>query len=364
MSARRSREFALFSGWRGWAAGFAFWTAFGALQFMYRYTDVLARGGTQPIHEKLIEELTGAWGAGLLAPLVFQLARRLRERPPLWVLHLPAVVAYSALHTSWNWATRTAAFRALGYGAYDYGIMHLRYVMEFPIDIIGYGFFTVFVLLFDHYRAALEREVRVAELESEISQVRLEALEAQLQPHFLFNALNTISSVMYESVEQADRMLVRLSDLLRRTLDSRAGGEVTLAEELETLEIYLDIMRARFGDRLDITVEREPEVAQARVPHLVLQPLVENALKHGDPGPGVRAHVHVRAGRQDGHLVLTVCDNGPGLSVDEASVFARGVGLANTRRRLERLYGASGDLALGRAPTGGLRVTLRVPYRG
>lgn len=349
------------SGWKAWALGFALFTADGLLHFWYFYLDGAVRGGLGAVHTRMIEELTGAWGAGLLFPLVVWMTRRLRGPRARW-LHLPAILVYSAAHTTWNWGARRAAFAAFGYGAYDYGRMGWRYLMELPSDVLSYGMLMVLVLLLDHYTAAREREVRMAELEAEVVRVRLRGLEAQLQPHFLFNALNTVSSVMYESVAQADWMLTRLADLLRRSLDAPEGGEVTLADELEALELYLDIVRARFGDRLTVRVDADPAAARAAVPHLVLQSLVENAVEHGDPGPGAAARVSVRTRRRKDDVLLTVEDDGPGLGIAPEAALASGVGLSNVRRRLERLYGPRAGIALANRPEGGLLVTVTLPY--
>jgi LytS/YehU family sensor histidine kinase len=229
--------------------------------------------------------------------------------------------------------------------------------------VLGFTLWMGLVYLFDRYSESRDRDVRVAQLETELTRVRLSALEGQLRPHFLFNVLNTISSVMYEDVAAADTMLARLADLLRRTLRRPSGSEVPLAEEIETLELYLDIMRVRFAERLSVDVQVDDAVRDAAVPALVLQPLVENALRHGDPGPGVPARISVRARRDDGSLLLEVEDNGPGLAGTQAEAVGKGVGLANTARRLEQLYGDRQALTLFNLTGGGLRVAVELPYR-
>ena len=353
--------------WRGWrlrALALAISTAVGLLMFTYYYLDVFVRSGHEPAHEKLIEELTGAWGELLVVVAGYKLTRHLRGRGARalgW--HLVAVVILSAVHTTWNWATRILVFRALGYGTYDYGIMRLRYLMELPNDVIGYSLIVTITLLAEQYRLSRDREVRMAELEAEMSKVRLQALEAKLQPHFLFNALNTVSSVMYESVEEADRVLTRLSDLLRRSLRYDAGTEVSLADEVETLEMYLDVVRARFGDRLTVQVQIAPGAGAAAVPALLLQPLVENAIKHGDPGAGAAASILISAARSNGALLLEVTDNGPGLGMPAEQAMASGVGLSTTRRRIERMYGERGALLLSSRAEGGLTARISIPFR-
>jgi two-component system LytT family sensor kinase len=347
-----------------WVAAF---TIIGLLEFSYHYLDVLTRGRSEPFGIKFIEEMTAAYGAAVLFWPAIVVARRARAGGATgWRLlgvHAALLPCFSAAHTTWNYATRSLVFPLAGFGRYDYGRMPLRYAMEFPMDLLVFTLIMGLAYLFDRYRESRDRELRLVQLETELTRVRLEALEGQLRPHFLFNVLNTISSVMYEDVGAADTMLARLADLLRRTLRRPDGGEIPLAAELETLELYLDIMRARFGDRLSVVVSAEDSALGAAVPQLVLQPLVENALRHGDPGPGAPAEIMVRARRDDGRLVLEVEDNGPGLSGTPEDAVGRGVGLANTVRRLEQLYARRQAVHLVNRPGGGLRVSLELPFR-
>ncbi|HEX2079343.1 MAG TPA: histidine kinase [Longimicrobium sp.] len=345
-----------------WPAAFAVATLLGLLSFSYYWLDDVVRGHPSPPLEPLVEELTGAWGVMLLVPFAVRLARRhppaLRRRG---LAHAGGVLAFSAASTTWNWVTRSLLFPLLGLGPYDYGQMPLRYLMELPKGAILYVVIVAFVVLLDRYRAAREREVRVAYLEAGLARAQLQNLSAQLQPHFLFNALNTISSVMYEDVERADRMVAGLSELLRASLRARADQEIALAEELQVLERYLELMRARFGERLRVEVDVDDAVRGARVPALLLQPIVENALRHGAPPPPECAHVVVRARRMGGELVVEVRDNGPGLR-GEAPI-ASGVGLANTADRLRALYGGQQSLEFLDATGGGLIVRMTMPFR-
>jgi two-component system LytT family sensor kinase len=347
-----------------WAGAFA---ALGLLTFAHYYLDVLARGRSEPPGVKLIEEMTGSIGAGLcLLPAVWMARRSLAAGWPR--LRIVAVYAamlpvFSVLHTSWNWASRSILFPLAGLGRYDYGRMPVRYAMELPIDVVLYGFVMGLVYLFDRYREGRDRELRVARLEAELGEVRLEALEGRLHPHFLFNALNTVSAVMYEDVAAADAMLSRLGDLLRRTLRRPGGNDVPLADELETLDLYLSIMRARFADRLQVEVHVDEDARGARVPPLVLQPLVENAIIHGDPGPGASARIAVRARRENGRLLLEVEDNGPGVAGAPDEAVRQGIGLGTTARRLAELYGARAGLTLENRPGGGVRAVITLPFQ-
>jgi two-component system, LytTR family, sensor kinase len=345
-----------------WPAAFAVATVLGLLSFAYYWLDDVVRGNPTPALEPLVEELTGYWGAVFLVPIGIRLARR-HPCGVHWriLIHAGALVALSAASTTWNWGARSLLFPALGLGRYDYGRMPLRYLMELPKGAILYVVILAFVVLLDRYRAAREKELRVAQLEAGLARAQLQNLSAQLQPHFLFNALNAVSSVMYEDVERADRMVASLSELLRASLRASRDQQIALAEELEVLERYLELMRARFGERLRVEVDVEDGVRGARVPTMLLQPIVENALQHGAPPPPEPARVVVRARRMEDRLVIEVRDNGPGLR--GAVPIGKGVGLTNTADRLRALYGDAQSLELDDAPGGGLVVRMTMPFR-
>ncbi|HEY0017696.1 MAG TPA: histidine kinase [Longimicrobium sp.] len=344
-----------------WPAAFAVATLLGLLSFTYYWLDDVVRGTPTPPLATLTEELTGYWGAALLVPIGIRAARRY---PPglHWrvLVHAGVLLALSAAATTWNWIIRSLLFPLLGLGRYDYGRMPLRYLMELPKGAILYVVVLAFVVLLDRYRAARERELRVAHLEAGLARAQLQNLSAQLQPHFLFNALNAISSTMYEDVERADRMMTSLSELLRASLRASTAQQITLAEELEVLERYLELMRARFGERLRVDVDVEAGIAGARVPAMLLQPVVENALQHGAPPPPRPACVTVRAWRMGDRLMIEVRDNGPGLQ--GGPPVGTGVGLTNTADRLRALYGDAQSLAFENAAGGGLAVRMTMPY--
>lgn len=349
-----------------WAMNLAIGAIVGLLSFGYNHLDDLARGHATPFAEPLIEELTGSYGVVVLVPLIIACARRFRLEPGRWLprlpVHLAAILAFSAAHTTWNWATRAVLFPLLGLGRYDYGIMPVRYAMELPIDVIIYALVAGITHLVDRYHAARQRELQASRLQAQLARAELQNLQAQLHPHFLYNALNTISSVMYENVEAADRLVSRLSELLRRALQAGRHAEVPLASELEALELYLELMRARFGERLQASVEADAALATALVPPFVLQPLVENAVHHGAPPPPEPARIRIRAARAGEVLRLEVEDNGPGVAHD-AALLGRGIGLTNTAERLAALYGDRQALRWRNAPAGGLIVTLELPLR-
>ncbi|MGH7468005.1 MAG: sensor histidine kinase [Longimicrobiales bacterium] len=205
---------------------------------------------------------------------------------------------------------------------------------------------------------ARDRELEAARMKGQLAEARLAALSAQLQPHFLFNTLQAISTLIPRDPIAADRVLASLSDLLRELL-RHGEQEVPLEEELRVLEPYLDISRTRFGNRLSITIHADQEARRALVPFFVLQPLVENALHHGVGSRVGAGSVHIDAARVGDRLWLSVTDDGPG----EPGEPGRGVGLANTRERLQELYGSAGTLEYGPRQEGGFDVRIGIPYR-
>jgi sensor histidine kinase YesM len=207
---------------------------------------------------------------------------------------------------------------------------------------------------------AIEYYQEQARLDGALRAAELENLRAQLQPHFLFNTLQSISTLIHRDPAAADRMLTHLSDLLRLSLRNGGAQEVTLREELGFLERYIEIMRVRFGDRLQIDVAAGPDVMDALVPSLVLQPIVENAIRHGMTSRAERGHVAVRATRNGAVLTLEVSDDGPGLPKTPAAGNG-GIGLANTRERLARLYGSASSVEI--IDGEGLTVRLTIPWR-
>ena len=207
-------------------------------------------------------------------------------------------------------------------------------------------------------RTARDKDRRQLRLEAQLADARLQTLRAQLQPHFLFNALNTISVLMHENVDSADRILLQLSTLLRRSLDASEAHEVTLGEEIGFLESYLQIEQARFGERLSYGVLVPEQLLAARVPSLILQPLVENALHHGiatRAGPG---RVEISASRHGEFLRLSVADDGRGLPQD----ITERVGLANTRARLQLLYADRQRFEVRNSDDGGVIAQIELPW--
>jgi signal transduction histidine kinase len=333
----------------------------GVLDALHRYLNDVANGvASAAFGPKLVEEMTGSLSFGVLVPLLIVAFRRIRRLPDRWrrlACHALLLCVISALHTSFMWGSRIALFRWLGYGHYDYGMMSWRYLMEFPSDVFYYLLLAFVLWLADRYRQAQARELRAVQLESALSEARLDALRLQLNPHFLFNTLNAVSSIMYERPRVADEMLARIGELLRATLGAREQ-EHALTDEWTLLELYLDIQRARFGDQLVVRMVADASLGAARVPFLVLQPIVENAIEHGG-GDAVR-RVDVKAERCGQRLELSVRDGGQGAA--SSTHRGHGIGLSNIEARLRHLYGDAAGLRLERSEGHGTCVSLWLPY--
>jgi len=211
-------------------------------------------------------------------------------------------------------------------------------------------------------REALELKVHSSELAQQLTSSQLSALKMQLHPHFLFNTLGAIMVLVHQArAREAETMLSRLSDLLRHTLDDVEAQEVPLWRELDFLRLYLSIEQVRFEDRLRVQIDADPQVTDALVPHMALQPIVENAVRHGLGQSEEPVLIQVRIARENGHLALTVTDDGPGSPTPV--IEEKGIGLTNTRNRLKRLYGGDATLSAENVAPRGVQVTITLPYR-
>lgn len=239
--------------------------------------------------------------------------------------------------------------------------LSVYYGVRAALDVIVYGSLLSLCQAVTNFRRSQERERRAAELEARLASAKLQALRMQINPHFLFNTLNSIAALVYINPRAADEMLADLSGLLRRSLDSMEEQEIPLSRELEFVGAYLNIEQKRFGDRLRVEQSIPAELKDALVPALILQPLVENAIRHGiEPrrGPG---QVRIEAKREGSMLHLIVSDDGRGFVEKEPSE-RRGIGLSNTEARLRELYGKDQRFSVGKAEPQGCRVDIRLPF--
>jgi two-component system, LytTR family, sensor kinase len=300
-----------------------------------------------------------------LSPLIFRLGHRFRLDGAHWIralgVHAFAAVSYSVIHNACMIGMRLllSGGKAPTVG---WTLYLQRYYLE-NLDFTLMTYTTVLGLSYAlHYsRESQARAVKEAQLETRLVEARLRTLQAELQPHFLFNTLHAISSLVHTNPEGADRMISRLSDLLRLTFDRSGAPRISLQEELEFLQKYLEIEQTRFNDRLSVRFDIDPDTLDAEVPRLILQPLVENAIKHGiSPKPGAGL-VQISTKRLGEDLWIEVSDNGVGLSAGARAQLRSGVGLSNTRDRLECLYGDAHRIEFS-DDTRGLAVRLQFPF--
>ena len=291
------------------------------------------------------------------APLFILMSRRVPVERKRWVFGVGVhvvVIALLALVTAW------LQYR-VSYASSPYAPPLSAY-LKIGLITGGLPFLTVAAVAhaLDARSRAHQRDLETERVRSQLAESRLEALTAQLQPHFLFNTLQGISTLITRDPAAADAMLSSLSDLLREVLRRGDKREVELQEELRVLEPYLDISRRRFGERLAVRLAIDEGLSHALVPFFILQPLVENALHHGISSHAGAGNIEIAAARDGRSLVLRVTDDGPGIVAPDAS---RGIGLANTRERLRELYGSAYTMEAGRPEQGGFRVTLSLPFR-
>jgi len=352
---------------RVWSLLFLVFTGIFLLSFGYRYLDDLSREHPGTLGRRLLEETTGVYSVYLLLPLILLFARYYLFACRGWMRrtgwHIAGAVVFSFIHTSIMAVSREILAPLLGMGPYDYGIMRYRYPMELSNDFLAYTIFVLLYYSFERYRMAQAEKLAAAELQTKLAQAQLENLRLQVQPHFLFNTLNTISSVMYEDVRAADAMIAQLSEMLRLTLHASRSHEIPLSEELEITRLYMELMQKRYESKLRVTYSVDPSLNNSLVPQLILQPLLENSLRHGMRSGGAGIELSVAAEHENGSLVLRVSDTGCGLGeAGLSAVFGKGLGLSNIRDRLAQLYGESQEFSIANRPNGGAEVTMRVPF--
>ena len=335
---------------RKWFLWLGVWTLI-ALCFGHQSYIHLRKAGTDPGWWKVIHWSLEDWYVwGLFSIGIFELARCFPLRRDRWL-------AFIALHglTSVALAPVYQAVRST-----VCGMDVIAWRQPLPDLLVYWVILTVWHA--NYWRkTAHDREMRAAELERRMVEAQLLALRMQLNPHFLFNTLNAIATLLRRDLDAAERMLVRLSELLRKALDTSEETEVPLEQELDFVNRYVEIEQLRFGDRLDFVCEAPRELRDARIPNLILQPLVENAIKHGVEPRATKGCVRIRAERHNGSLRLEVSDDGTG-SAKGTNRQGAGIGLANTRARLESLYGDNHRFQLDDRSSRGFTVSLDIPF--
>jgi sensor histidine kinase YesM len=343
------------------------WTIIGVVFTLQSYFTSFRTERPVSLVDAAYLQMTWAYLWALATPLVLWVANRLpidrRNWPRIALLHLPISLVLSVIVTAvghvlawlyWGWSMgRSFSLERMG-----------RFILANFSE--GIGIYLLIALASHAYRyycRYLQGQSRTLELEAQLSRAELQALKMQLHPHFLFNTLHSISALMPHDPDAARTMITRLGDFLRITLESSGIQEVTLKQEIEFLRCYLEIEQIRFQDRLETRVDVASDALDAKVPNLILQPIVENAIRHGIASHFNRGLIEITGRTQNGSLRIQVRDNGGGLigHRNGENLFQSGIGLANTEARLDRLYGRRHRLDLTNDPLGGSVVTLEIP---
>jgi two-component system LytT family sensor kinase len=358
---------------RRYALYFLGWTLAGVFLFSQTLTQSLVTRDPTPWWGILGASIFGVYVLALLSPGVLWLGRRWPIERDVWfrrvLIHLPFSVIFSLV----DLAIASFSLSRLGLATLPKSFWQayaVLLIIDFHGGVIAYWLMVGSQHTIRYYRKYQERaqqalrlELHSSELQRQLARAQLSTLKAQLHPHFLFNTLNAIMVlVRQQRGRQAEETLALLSDLLRCVLEDVEAQEVPLRRELEYLRLYLAIEQIRFQDRLRVEISVEPELLDAAVPHMALQPIVENAIRHGIGRSSTAGNVHIRAVRLNETLEIRVRDDGPGL-LSSSGASGPGIGLTNTRARLHQLYGAASSLTVQNGETGGAVATMVIPYR-
>jgi two-component system LytT family sensor kinase len=344
-----------------WLAAFGVWTALALLSSVQSVIFLSSINETIRWGPILLGRMADWYTCAVFTPVYFWLVRRYPIDRGRWKVSIPihlvttslfVVLKYVMYREIMGWIETTRATPSLA------DVLARSFIFESIAFWCLLGVVHA-IVFYERYR---DREIQAAELKAQLAASQLESLSAQLHPHFLFNTLQGVSTLMHRDPRGADTMLNRLSELLRRTLHRGDRQEGSLEEEMELLGYYVGIMQIRLGDRLVFESDIGPSLRHACVPHFILQPLVENALQHGIARRAGAGRVVVKGARRGDSLVLSILDDGPALDPGRQAM-VDGIGLSNTRLRLERLYGEGQSLTMTPIPGGGMMVELVLPYR-
>lgn len=327
---------------------FAAWTALAVFFSLSSSLTYISQGRPPIWGLALAFSLAQWWLWAALTPVVFLASRR-------WPLERGRLLRHVPIHLVIGLAAAYGKITAEGYvRLWLFDAQPYVVFSNLALQVLIYWALVAGVHALDQFGRG---RARVADAEGKLNQAKLQLLRAQLQPHFLFNALNAVSELIHEDADRADQMIGRLSDLLRATLDAHDRAEVTLDEEMDLVRCYLAIQEVRLGDRLAASIEVPPDAARIHVPHLLLQPLVENAIEHGIGPRASGGVVRLSAGVAAGRLTVSVEDDGVGWTPESRE----GIGLANTRARLASLYGEAASFTMAGRPGGGTSATVVLP---
>jgi two-component system, LytTR family, sensor kinase len=340
-------------------------TVFGVSSTIQAYWLSRVSGNDEPMRvHLLVLNLVYWYVPALLAPVIVKLATKYQIRRGRLTIfaavHLTGALAYSLIHTAAMLGTRAALMNGHFAKGWWYAA-RVEYLTQLDWMFMTYLFLVGLAHALEFRRESDRRAVDSAQLEMRLVEAQLQALQRQLHPHFLFNTLNAIAGLMRTDVDAADRMMDRLGDLLRMTLNTSNIQEVPLKEELEVLQKYLDIEQVRLGERLTVDIDIDAEALDAQVPNFLLQPLVENAVRHGIAPRVEPGQVVISASHRGDRLTVEIFNSGDGVPPHRLTLLNQGVGLANTRARLEHRYPHDHRLVFSNASPGFL-VTVDIPF--
>ncbi|HVQ39475.1 MAG TPA: histidine kinase [Pyrinomonadaceae bacterium] len=357
--------------WPMWVIIFGFWTFFSFLYANQIYFEMLHNPNMHHSWWRIAFWQLLVWYSwGFLSPLILSLGRCLPLEGPArlrgLLVHVFACAALSTLHVACATALRMIIEPFDVWSDTNPFLVQFQGELRnfFLVDVLVYWAVFGMGYAFDYRKRYRERESQASHLKAQLAQAQLESLKMQLHPHFLFNTLHTIAGLVRGNEKQsAVNMISGLSDLLRHALESADEQEVKLKDEVKFIELYLDIQQVRFSDRLTVLIEIDPETLDALVPNLILQPLVENAIRHGIALKDSPGRLVIKSSLSNGQMLLTVSDDGPGLPSNWQATNHDGIGLVNTRERLKHLYGSEHRFELRNGVARGLTVFVAIPFR-
>ncbi len=353
---------------RSWIAhqvlNFSLWSLFAVYMALQEHYTALVIGKPMTWAYTIRAEFAYAYLWALLTPLIVWLATRFPVDRRGWYRILPVHVVACVLLTAVQKSVYVVLVPPMSPQWHVHDLASLLRIILVGMDygVMLYGIVLLVHYALKYYSHCQEGRVRASQLEARLAQAQLQALKMQLHPHFLFNTLHSISTLVQEDPAAAEVMIARLSELLRLSLENSGVQQVPLSKELEFIESYLGIEQIRFEDRMQVRFDIDPETLDAQVPNLILQPLVENAVHHGIGG-GFGDRIEIRSRHAEGKLILQVLDNGPGLGDPNVPVQSgKGLGLVNTRARLETLYGKAHNFVVRSASNGGVEAAILIPF--
>ncbi len=348
--------------WQRWTLWITLWTLPGLAALGFYYLNQVVSAQDISWKFALVSTLPWWYTWALLAPIVLWVARRFPITGSNAIkiipgVHLPLLLALLLVHS----AVSLMLFRVTGiHDTMNTDLLKVHFTSRMHLNAVAYFTIVGFYFGFDYYKKFQAQGREAAQLELQLAQANLRALKMQLNPHFLFNTLNSVSALVRKNENStAVRMLGRLGQFLRMALESKGVPEITLSQELDFLERYLEIEQIRFGERLKVKMNIDADTQDLFVPNFLLQPIVENAIHHGIAPQSESGTIEIRASIAGEMLKIQIIDDGPGLA--DSTLTKRGVGLSNTAERLERLYGRNQKLGFFNGPNGGLVVEISIP---